>query len=46
MEEGEWKFYDEAGRLRYEGHYSRGKRTGTWYTFTKKGQRAVWKYKD
>lgn len=46
MEDGLWKFFDAEGRIQYEGNYQMGKRTGVWYTYTRKGQRKVWKYKD
>lgn len=34
---GEWKFYDEAGKLRKEGSYKNGIETGEWKYYDEKG---------
>ena len=43
LEEGVWKFFDEAGSPTYEGSYHLGVRAGVWYYFNKKGVKKKWK---
>jgi antitoxin component YwqK of YwqJK toxin-antitoxin module len=45
-ENGEWKFYDESGRLSYQGDYSYGNEIGIWYKFTSNGKKKVYKKYD